>query len=335
MSPNIIAHKTVKTPQAIAAATTVTSDLATRKPSPTLKTIGGTTTLTPVIDARFQQGGAAYRAFSASSYWNTALPSSGSVHPQSATFIAWLKANMTNGYLILGDGAFALPVYFSTLADPLVTINPTNGPTTTFRLPDSAVGMTGNDAALDVIDRTTNQDVQLFEFTRGPLAATGITRYYLDSNGLAGDVTGHNNAANDGHRGIPGAVHSVRKDEVAAGAILHRTKFALGQPGNDPGQPFWPMDGFESPRSGVIPEGIVMRIKHSYTLPASLTPGARVIAQHLKTYGTICGDTGGAGTCTLKLQDTTGWSALGVVRRSLKDIPWDAYEFVVEEWGKP
>lgn len=322
--------------QAVAAASAVTAALATvlRHPSSTPKTVAASATVAPTLDASFNAAPGTFRAFSAASYWNTPLPSSGVLHPSSAAYVAWLKANMTNGYLSLGDGAFSMPIYWSTSADPLVTINPTNGPTTTFRLPAAAAPMTGNDQAMLIIDRTTNQDVQLFEFSRSPLGATGIARYYLNSNGLAGDVAGSSQPTNEGHRGIPGTVHAVRFDEVADGAIRHRTKFALGQPGNDPGQPFWPMDGFESPRSGIIPEGVVMRIKASYTFPTSLTPNARVIAQHLKTYGSIVGDTAGAGKAALKLENTD-WTSLGITRTSLKAIPWDAYEFVAAEWGKP
>jgi hypothetical protein len=270
-----------------------------------------------------------HRSFSASSIWNRVLPSRGSRHPDSAEFIAWMKAHLTNDYLALEDDDWALPVFWSLESDPIVTITPRIGPTTTFRLPAEAAGMAGNDAALLVMDRTTSQDVQLFEFTRDPLGATGIARYFLDSNGLDAKAAGSDNAGNSGHRGLPGSIHCVRTDEVADGVIAHRTKFAIGEP-NEPsdGRPIWPMTGFEAPRSGLIPEGVVMRIEPSYVLPASLTPGARVIAQQLQRYGAICGDTASDGACSVKLERSVAWAALGVDGRSLQAIPWDAYEFV-------
>lgn len=276
-----------------------------------------------------------YRSFSASSIWNRGLPSEGSRHPDSDRFIAWMKAHLTSDYLTLGDGDWALPVFWSLESDPLVTINPDIGPTTTFRLPLEAAAMPGNDASLLVIDRTTNQDVKLFGFTRDPLNATSIARYFLDSNGLDAEAAGSDNPGNGGHRGLPGSIHCVRTDEVAYGVIEHRTKFAIGEP-NEPSsdEPIWPMTGFESPRSGLIPEGVVMRIEPSYVLPESLSPGAKVIAQQLQRYGAICGDTARDGACTIKLERSSGWAALGIDRHALQALPWDAYEFVTAGWGR-
>lgn len=276
-----------------------------------------------------------YRSFSTSSIWNRPLPTEGSRHPDSDKFITWMKANLRRDYLALGDGDWALPVFWAVESDPLVTIRPTIGETTTFRLPRDAEGMAGNDASLLVIDRTTNQDVKLFGYTSDPVGATGIARYFLDSNGLDAKAAGADDPRNHGHRGLPGSIHCLRTDEVAFGAIEHRTKFAIGQP-NEPsgGKPIWPMTGFESPRSGLIPEGVVMRIDPTYVLPDSLTPGARVIAQQLQRYGTICGDTASDGACTVKLERSSDWASFGVDRNALRAIPWDAYQFVTAGWGR-
>ena len=276
-----------------------------------------------------------YRSFSAASIWNRSLPLDGSVHPDSDTFIAWMKSHLTHNYLTLGDGDWALPVFWSVESDPLVTISPKIGPTTTFRLPVDAAGMSGNDSSLLVIDRTTNQDVNLFGFTRDPVGATGVARYFQDSNGLDAKAAGSDNPGNHGHRGLPGSIHCVRTDEVAFGAVAHRTKFAIGPPNEPRGRvPIWPMTGFESPRSGLIPEGVVMRIDPSYSLPSSLTPGARVIAHQLQAFGTICGDTASDGACTVKLEQSSTWASLGVDRHALRAIPWDAYQFVTAGWGQ-
>jgi hypothetical protein len=276
-----------------------------------------------------------YRSFSTSSIWNQGLPIVGSLHPDSDRFVAWMKTHLAHNYLTLSDGDWALPVFWSVESDPLVTISTNFGPTTTFRLPADAVGMEGNDSSLLVIDRTTNQDVSLFGFTKGPIRAVGIGRYFQDSNGLDAKAAGSDDPGNRGHRGLPGSIQCVRTDEVAFGEIAHRTKFAVGQPGEPSnGTPIWPMTGYESPRSGLIPEGVVMRIDPSYPLPDSLTPGARVIAEQLQRYGSICGDTASDGACTLKLERSTQWASLGVNRYSLRAIPWDAYQFIVAGWGQ-
>lgn len=141
-------------------------------------------------------------AFNAGSFWNTPLPVDVGADPESDAMIAWLAEHNPRPYLALGTGIWAMPLYRSQDEDPLVTIDPARfGPTVTFRLPPGAHPMGGNDRAMVVIDRTTHQDVSLFEFgySNGKPQATGAARYHLRSEGLHEDVGG--TPGNRGHRG--------------------------------------------------------------------------------------------------------------------------------------
>jgi hypothetical protein len=271
------------------------------------------------------------RAFTADSWWNTPLGNAG-VDSTSAQYISWLKTNANTSFMALSLGNWAMPVYYSTASDPLVTINPTgNGPTVTFRLPADAQPMAGNDAAISIVDVTTNQDIQLFEFNPAGPSATGVARYWLDSNGIPENPWG-GAAGNDGHRGIPGFTHSVHLNEVQSGVIARRLKIAVPGPSEPPGgSPVYPMNGFEKGKGNGPFEGLILRIKPSVDLAARGLPGqALIIATALQDYGAVVGDTSGA-TVVLKMQKNATWN---VTRSGLNALTWDDYEFVQRGWGQ-
>ena len=269
--------------------------------------------------------------FALDSYWRREVPKRAKLDPESDRYIAHLAATNPRPFLGLAEKDWAMPVYRATTSDPVVTIEPTHtGPTATFRLPADAEAMAGNDAALLVIDETTNQDISLFEFRRsdeGEPEATGLARYYLDTEGLDARVGG--TIGNGGHRGLPGLVSCIRREHLERGFVGHRLKIAIPAPGEpEDGQPIWPMAGFEKGRGGVIPEGMLLRIKPSVDLSKrSLTGAALVVAKALKHFGAIIGDTGGV--ATLKVER----SLEGLDATSLAAIGWSDYEFVRREWG--
>lgn len=274
-----------------------------------------------------------YRAFTQASYWNTPMPSDAPIDANSRQYIDWLVNNDPTGYPVVGGhSGWAHPVYFAKEIDPLVTMRPEVFVTSmqvTFHLPKDAVPMTGPDAEMSVIDVATNQDVQLFKFSRdtnGTPHCDGIGRYYLDSEGLAESVGG--TRGNVGHRGIPGFEHAFLGEEVLRDKVINRRlKFSI--PDTKPLH-YWPMGGHEA-RTGVIPEGIVMRIKRSVDLSKRLSGSALVIARAFKNYGILVGDTSGLGNRTsVKGQMDIDWTNL--LERgyfALESLPFStSWEFV-------
>jgi hypothetical protein len=268
------------------------------------------------------------RPFKASGYWNTRLGNA----PASRHSAAWIHdAESHSGShvsLVLGD--WGMPVYTSKASDPLVRIS-SSGHTVRFHIPLRARPMIGQDAALTVIDRSTNQVVGLFgaHVSGGKWSVSGLSRYRFTSNGIAGGLPG-GGKANFGHRGIPASVPAVTKADIRRGKIRHRLEMywhetAARTPEGK--SAYFPMTGSESGHNGVVPEGAVIRIKRSVNLQAlHLSPAARVIARALQKYGAVIGDNAGSGN-SLKLQANTNWS--GVLNKdSLRSIPWSDYVFV-------
>jgi hypothetical protein len=268
------------------------------------------------------------RPFKASGYWNSKLGHA-PVSSHSAAWIQDAKAHSgTHVSLVLGD--WGMPVYRSKASDPLVQIT-SSGHTVRFRIPLNARPMIGSDAALTVIDRTTNQVIGLFgaHGSGRSWSVSGLSRYVYNSNGIAGGLPG-GGRANFGHRGIPASVPAVTKAEIRRGKIRHRLEMywhetAARTPEGK--SAYFPMTESESGHTGVVPEGAVIRIKPSVNLDGlHLSRAALVIARALQRYGAVIGDNAGSGN-SIKLQGNTNWS--GVLNKdSLRSIPWSDYVFV-------
>jgi hypothetical protein len=304
----------------------------------TLALVGGAATLPQALetaahgairaDVTAAKSVSGLRPFKASGYWNTKLGPA----PLDSHSAAWIHdAEAHSGKhldLVLGD--WGMPVYRSKASDPLVRIT-SGGHTVRFHIPAKARPMVGDDAALTVIDRSTNQVVGLFgaHVSGGKWSVSGLSRYRYSSNGIAGGLPG-GGKANFGHRGIPASVPVVTKAEIRRGSIRHRLEIYWHQTASrTPGgkSAYFPMTESESGKTGVVPEGAVIRIKPGVNLRSlHLSRAARVIARALQRYGAVVGDNAGSGN-SIKLQGNTSWS--GVLNKdSLKGIPWRDYVFV-------
>jgi hypothetical protein len=273
-------------------------------------------------------------AFQPGSWWNTPIGSA-PVDRHSAAYIKDSEnIRHTQGYLKLVSGRWGSPTYTARRSDRAYTINPTRyGPTVTVHIPRHARPQRTSDGQLTVIDRSTDQSVGLWRarYHRGTRrwTASGADRYYLGSNGIQHTLPG-GHRGNDGHRGIPAAYQAVHKKEVRAGAINHPLEiYWWATAGHTPEGPkaYFPMNGAEQHKGGVVPEGIVLRIKPWVKLTTKhLSRAALVVATALQRYGGIIGDNSGSGN-NLKLQSNANWSHL-LRRNSLRSIPWRDYEFV-------
>jgi hypothetical protein len=268
------------------------------------------------------------RPFQATGYWNSRLGSA-PISPHSASWIRDAQAHSGNHLkLVLGD--WGMPVYRAKASDPLVRLS-SSGHTVRVHIPRRARPMTGNDGALTVIDRSTNQVVGLFgaHVSGGKWSISALSRYNYQSNGVARGLPG-GSRANFGHRGIPASVPAVTRKEIKRGRIRHRLEVYWWQTASrtpEGKSAYFPMTGSESGKSGVVPEGAVIRIKRSVDLDKlHLSRAAKVIARALQKYGAVVGDNAGSGN-SIKVQANANWS--GVLNKdSLKRIPWSDYAFV-------
>lgn len=293
-----------------------------------------------------------FRPFTADSYWNKPMPANAPTDPNSALYIADAQdAAKSDPYLGLtgapgANQAYAAPLVWSAKTDPSYTIKPAQyRPTVTVRVPLGATPQAGTDGSLWIFDLPDNELVEFwqasFDATTGWSDASN-TRYMIDSNGLNKRVAGSNQPLNDGHRGEPPSVQLVRLDEVKAGAIEHRLEcnwHATGQPNASTPWFYWPMVGYEQNKGGIVPEGIVIRIKPSVDLSGEgLSPAALIIATALQKYGCMIGDNSGGTHNNVKLElNEAAWKALdpALGGDSLKNLPWSDWEFVRGGYDPP
>ena len=270
------------------------------------------------------------RPFQPTSYWNTKLGNA----PLSTHSGAWIRdasnpAHSQN-YLKLVLGDWGMPVFHSKASDPVFRIS-ASGHSVKLHIPRRARPMAANDAAISIIDRATNQVVALqgAKYANGRWTAAAVSRYLYQSNGIAGGLPG-GQKANYGHRGIPGSVAAVTKAEIRRGKIRHRLEIYWWETASstpEGASAYFPMTESESGKTGVVPEGAVIRIKRGVNLDAlKLSPAARTIARALKKYGAVIGDNSGAGN-NLKLQAGVNWTGI-LNKDSLRHIPWRDFVFV-------
>ena len=284
--------------------------------------------------------GSAYRAFTAGSYWNTPFPANAPIDSRSATYIADSQnSNHTQNYLRFTAApgttqAFGHPIYWASNNDPMYTITPsTYGKTIQAKIPRGATPASGSDGALIVYDLAGNVVIELwqakYDSNTDKWAAASTKRYYLDSNGLDGSVVGSDNSGNFGNRGIPSSARAVRVDEIKAGAINHRLECFWWATGTQTVGHYWPMSGDEGAKGGIVPEGIVIRIKPSVNLNTrGLSAPALVVAKALQNYGCMVGDNSGSGNRLGLELNETAWRNLGLTYDALSPIPWSDWEFV-------
>lgn len=272
------------------------------------------------------------RSFVASSWWNTPIPAGVGVDSRSATMIAKQAKSCPPPTVKSSSGGWALPwSEVSGTAGTLATIKDAQSNIVKVYIDVTVGDMSGDDGAIVFRDWRTGVEISTFETkvvrhsdgkvdTSKPIMCKSFGSYRLGTDGIAKQSGG--DKANSGHRGVaPSSMALFPTDQY--GPILHRLKVALGQPADTPG-PNWPMYSLESPRSGGIPEGAVIRLKGSSTNVASPVQ----VAAH--AFGFIVGDTAGAGKSALK---TVQGHAYGPeTMNALDGLTWADWEVMALGW---
>ena len=315
----------------------------TRSPTPTRTPTPGasaTPTRTPTPGpSPTPPSGLPYRAFSNNSYWNTPFPANAPIDSHNAAYIADSQnSSHTQNYLRFTAApgtsqGFGQPIYWASSSDKLYTISD-GSLTVQVHIPRGASPASGSDGQITVYDLSTNQVVGMSGASYNSSSDTwsvggSIDRYMLDSNGLDRRVSGSNNNNNYGHRGVSTAVRAVRVDEVLGGVIRHRLGCFWWATGTQTVNHYWPMAGDEGSKGGIVPEGIVIRIKPSVNLASrGLSAPALVVAKALQDYGCMIEDNSGAGN-RLKLErNESAWQSIGIREDSLAPLPWSDWEFI-------
>jgi hypothetical protein len=241
-------------------------------------------------------------------------------------------------------------------------IPPTGKPKYSLRLPADAEPSNSVDSEMVVVDTTTGTQEVVWFWQACPPApfrntyckakhdhwtANGMSVHSLTSDGLDGcwetnfpGLYPNGEAANRGHRGLPGVLVAIQYNEAAVlDSIPHMLKVSIPNTGDSH---FFPYSGDEERHiSDAIPEGIVMRIKPTIDLSKyGLTSTALVIARALQQFGAVVGDTSGLGA-NIAVENlyvsgsSARWSKAGIAADSLSDVPLDDYEFISRGAGGP
>jgi hypothetical protein len=193
--------------------------------------------------------------------------------------------------------------------------------------------------------------------------ADGVFVTYLTSNGLDGCWPKHYshsvaasriadapNEHNNPHFGVPAPYRAIRYNEVViagsaspVASIPHMLKITLPSSITNNSN-YFPATGDHGSSGNPISEGIVMRIKPSITLTASMLGNnnyALAIAETLQTHGAIVGETGGnvatvGGVENLAAEGSAhSWADLNITNAALKKLPLLDYEFLYRGYGGP
>jgi hypothetical protein len=103
---------------------------------------------------------------------------------------------------------------------------------------------------------------------------------------------------------------------------------------------YFPLSGHDSVSHGIIPEGVILRLRSGVDLSPYPTAGGRIL-QALKDYGAVVGGWDSTGAATMDLeavyQDDPShlWSNLNIHRNSLQGIALNFTNFAVVRKGDP
>jgi hypothetical protein len=270
------------------------------------------------------------RLYASSSFWNTQIPSSPAIDPNSAAIVqAALVAYKPNANFANTDG-WGIPIVYARSTDKLYNVACTKydcGTSISFRIPAGAKPTTGSDHHLVVIDGDRELDMWGAVYDAGSDSWSASSRYVTDAFGwgamcsLGSHCNGAVAAGFAAFGGIP------RPEDFSGEVIAHA--LTLTTPLTRSGIiacPATHTDG-KSSSASALPEGARVQLDPSYNVDGQSWPKwKKVMARTLQVYGAYVSDTGG----TLAIRGEAdvnrpgAWSDAGIPEgASISDLPWD------------
>jgi hypothetical protein len=287
------------------------------------------------------QTGSFPRAYSDASFWNTSIPSSPHVDPNSSSMVATsLAAYQDRGVINDGDD-WGIPLAY---ADPHSTEYTVQcllygcETTVTFRIPSYATPNTGSDGHLAVIDPATNQELDLwqgaFDRRTQTWSASGRTATAADWGAACDKGTrcgGGGTAA--GFLEFGGV---IRPEEIAQGHIDHALVLSTPYIRADfiacPATNYWASEApnyHDDPNA--IPLGARVQLDPAVDVDGKDWPQwEKVVARALQTYGAYVADVSGSlelrGEANLD-RGYDAWALAGMPspKAELSNLPWSRF----------
>jgi hypothetical protein len=290
-----------------------------------------TTTVSPPITTTTTTSGAPSPGtpsavpFEADSPWNTPIVADPAIDSNSEAMSSFLGSEQ-KGYADLYE--FGTPVFEASAGDPLASVSCTEPwglcqlTQQSIQIPTDASPASGSDSSMVVINGSTGYDFWNAHRNSATSWNTGWgTRFSLTGSGTGGGATG---------AGMPTLGGLVRTSEMEHGQIDHALAFITSNTcASVYRYPASKTDG-RSGTSNCIPEGTRVQLDPSINVDAipGITPGERIVAHALQTYGAYCRDTGGA-KLAIAFEDPVAkpnpYPSLG--------FPWDFYDMPHIPWN--
>jgi hypothetical protein len=275
-------------------------------------------------------------AFSSTSPWNVSIPANPALDANSGSIAGYLGSEM-KGYADLYE--YGTPVWESSSADPSNSVTCTESWGTCalslqpIPIPAAAGTSGGSDGSMVVIDTTTHTGYDFWRASRTSTTSwtTGWgTAFEMEGSGTGGGATGS---------GVPLLAGLPRLAEMTQGRINHALGFISDNTCAGAYRfPASKTDG-RSTRSDCIPEGTRIQLDPSIDIDAipGITPGEKIVAHALQTYGAYCKDSGGS-KLAFGFEDPVGktnpYPALGFAwdYYDMPHIPWNHLR-VLQQWN--
>lgn len=264
------------------------------------------------IDAAGDPGPEVFRAFSADSPWNQAIPEGAALHPQSAALVDHLRTSSPYGEGFgINIQPWGVPVYWADAATPLAMVSTDMPGTEGFGASPTAVPIPAGaapdpeaDGHMCVVDRVNGRVWDFYQARDQGGGTWGCTLCAASELGGTGVRPPKNGAQawqlSHGSRacGFPLIAGLITVEELEAGRIEHA--LVLAYPGirsryyTPPASTAQATFGAISPDWGV-PCGGRVRLDPSVDVEAlGLSPSGLAIARALQVYGAYVGDYSGS-----------------------------------------
>lgn len=231
--------------------------------------------------------------FAASSVWNTPIPPSPKIDPQSAAISA---AVLTNPSLVVNVDLYNLgvPMYTATPSTPRVAIAGMATGTGLVPLDPSWTPNANSDHKIVIYDPATTTVYELWAFN--PATRTtgwGVKHNYATEmgDGYAPPDQYHQSPTG---AGVSQAAGVIRVSDIQSGVINHALAFSTSSPAASLFRyPASKTDGASYSANALI-EGMRVQLDPNLDVDAipGMTPGEKMIAKALQKYGAFCMDNG-------------------------------------------
>jgi hypothetical protein len=288
----------------------------------------------------------AVRPYAADSPWNTPIPASPRLHPQSASYVQRIASA---GYFGSNPDQYSYPVHLVDSSTPMRTVRLTGyfsdvysedartnlrAPTLQVPVPAVAASSPGSDGSIIFWDPVTGAEWGFWRFwpnSDGSFTATNGYRYNTNWSGVPPkNPSSTSSLFISRGAGVPYLTGLVRRWEMDRGRIDHALAFAYNFPAPSHVYPATKSDGTGDPVLDV-PEGARLQLDPSLTEADfdrwGLDREARVLARAMQEYGMYVIDRSGHPKIMIEDSRTAGWNG-SVNDDTVAGIPLSAFRVI-------